>query len=299
MRAKFINEKFTEDSDPISDMGIGIEKQIQNFIREKGYGRGIEELNKDVALCVCAEYGKIDFVRYLLEKGADVHAAYDYPIRYAITNGHKEIVELLLKQDSYNNIGTICLRIANDKGYKDIVEIVQNHIYKKEKLKENLNEKFTEDSDPISDLGIGGIRLADLVADLMKKFNISNVKEINRNKECRRYWLNLLKEYFIGRKVIGIFARGNENHHTAFIKYTTPEIVDVQLEEYHEVNYSLNALNFALITNEPYAWRKTYITDDGEIYEQNRDEVWYYYSFSEMANNKRYTKEEKYIIHLI
>ena len=115
-----LNEKFTEDSDPVEDLEIGIRKQISKFMKE------IYEIDTDDnALAECAKYGHTEWVKYLLARGANVHFAADYALRWAKYNGHTETVKVL-----------------------------QDHIAKEYKVKK-VNEKFTEDSDPVEDLGIG------------------------------------------------------------------------------------------------------------------------------------------------
>ena len=68
MRAKYINEKFVKDSDPISDMDIGMEHLIKKFVKS------IYPYAKESSyLWICAKEGKTDFVKYLLDAGANVH----------------------------------------------------------------------------------------------------------------------------------------------------------------------------------------------------------------------------------
>ena len=119
-----INEKFTQDSDPIADMNIGMMHEIKLWMESIGESFR----NKDHALACSAGYGKLDFIEYLLAAGADVHTYGDYALRLASYNGHTEVVKVL-----------------------------KDHIAKEKikKVKENVNEKFTEDSDPIQDMNIG------------------------------------------------------------------------------------------------------------------------------------------------
>ena len=65
MRAKFVFEKFTEVSDPISDMGIGMKGMIKNFLSKvhESYKNDDETFN------VCINYGNIQFADYLLKYG--------------------------------------------------------------------------------------------------------------------------------------------------------------------------------------------------------------------------------------
>jgi len=145
--------------------------------------------DKDNALAYCAGYGKLDFVEYLLAAGTDVHASYDFALRWASDKGHTEIVKLLLaagtdvhamddaalqwaSDKGHTEVVKVllaagadvhasydfALRWASDKGHTEIVKVLKDHIAKekRKKVKESVNEKFTEDySDPIHDMGIG------------------------------------------------------------------------------------------------------------------------------------------------
>jgi len=184
MRAKFILEKFTQDSDPIADMNIGMMHQIKLWM--KSINQPFK--NKDNALVYSAGFGKLDFVEYLLAAGADVHANNDYALRWASQNGHTEVVKILLaagadvhtyddwalRWASHNGHTEIvkvlltagadvhadndyALRWASAMGLTEVVKVLKNHIAKekRKKVKESVNEKFTEDSDPIADMNIG------------------------------------------------------------------------------------------------------------------------------------------------
>ena len=89
---KWINEKFTEDSDPIVDMNIGMMHQIKLWMESVN----APFIDKNHALVYCAGYGKLDFVEYLLAAGADVHANNDWALQWASGNGHTEVVKVLL-----------------------------------------------------------------------------------------------------------------------------------------------------------------------------------------------------------
>ncbi len=238
-------EKFTQDSDPIDDLQIGMMHQIKRWVETKISYKPNE---KDL-LWICAQCGKTEFVKYLLEKGANVHADHDLALRWASENGHTEVVKLLLdagadvhanddyalrwasenghtevvkllidagadvhaddyyalrwasynghtevvkllldagadvhanddyalRGASYNGHTEVvkllidagadvhadddwALRWASENGHAEVVKVLKDHIAKeknKNKIKENLNEKFAQDSDPIDDLHIG------------------------------------------------------------------------------------------------------------------------------------------------
>lgn len=78
LASKNINEKFTSNSDPIEDMNIGIIGLLNIFIKELKQGKynidWYEHFNNDDDLLwICARYNKIELVKYLLNKGANIH----------------------------------------------------------------------------------------------------------------------------------------------------------------------------------------------------------------------------------
>ena len=149
-----INEKFTQDSDPIADMNIGMMHQIKLWM--ESIGESFKD--KDNALIFSAEHGKLDFVEYLLDVGTDVHANDDSALRWASQNGHTEVVKVLLAAGAdVHADDDNALRWASKNGHTEVVKILKDHITKekRKKVKESVNEKFTQDSDPIKDLSIG------------------------------------------------------------------------------------------------------------------------------------------------
>jgi len=154
LRAKFINEKFTEDSDPIADMNIGMMHEIKLWMESIGESFR----NKDHALACSARDGKLDFIEYLLAAGADVHTYDDYALRLASHSGHTGVVKVLLAAGADVHTGDdSALRWASNYGHTEVIKVLKDHIAKEKirKVKESVNEKFTEDSDPIKDLSIG------------------------------------------------------------------------------------------------------------------------------------------------
>lgn len=116
-----INEKFEENSDPIHDIGIGIQQQVEKFVRSK-FNSDIREISDPwYKMFICVDWGKPEFVEYLLSR-------YYYP---------KEKVMLFIKDNQMK-------KQPNAK----VHELLTNYYMK-------LDEKFEEDSDPIHDMGIG------------------------------------------------------------------------------------------------------------------------------------------------
>jgi len=210
MRAKLIYEKFTEDSDPIADMNIGMMHEIKLWMESIGESFR----NKDHALACSAKYGKLDFVEYLLVAGADVHTYDDSALRLASNNGHTEVVKVLLAAGAdvhANNDWALrwasdkghtevvkvllaagadvhagddyALQLASYNGHTEVVKVLKDHIAKekRKKVKESVNEKFTEDSDPIHDMNIGMYNFMNNFDKLF--FRISSTEERDKAKE--------------------------------------------------------------------------------------------------------------------
>jgi len=75
-----------------------MEEQILNFIKTKTpyeINSGYRYRDRD-PLWIAARYNQPVFVRYLLEKGSDVHANDDAALRWACGGGFEEVVKLLL-----------------------------------------------------------------------------------------------------------------------------------------------------------------------------------------------------------
>ena len=76
----YINERFSEESDPVHDMGIGIAEQIKKFMKNdiEEYQDDGDALttHKDTILGYCIAYNKEDFVDYLISKGANINNKY-------------------------------------------------------------------------------------------------------------------------------------------------------------------------------------------------------------------------------
>jgi len=52
--------------------------------------------NMNNELCWASEYGYLEYLKYLVSIGADIHAGGDYAIRYAAAHGHLDTVKYLI-----------------------------------------------------------------------------------------------------------------------------------------------------------------------------------------------------------
>jgi len=122
-----LNEKFTEQSDAIHDMGIGMEKIIRDFMKNdiEEYQNDDDEntTNKDIILGYAVAYEREDIVDYLLGKGANINNKHvnDW-FKFGCKWGHDGMIKLLLDRD-FNFHGSpgegnekgLRIAIANDK----------------------------------------------------------------------------------------------------------------------------------------------------------------------------------------
>ena len=153
MRAHLIYEKFTDESDPIRDLGIGVSDElIKKYISSLGLG----SFPKENYLWICAKEGKTSYVKYLIDNGENVHEYDDVAFRWACKFGHVETVKALLDAGAnihaFSDEGIHYARALEDK---TLYKMIMKYKRRKNKIKESLNEKFTDDSDPIKDMGIG------------------------------------------------------------------------------------------------------------------------------------------------
>jgi hypothetical protein len=182
MIAKFIYEKFTADSDPISDMGIGILSRLKPF---------------DILKC-------IKRIKAYIE---------DQPLVYFfIEPGYYSVINSV----DWKNSNSVIFKLATfDKpprhfdahifsyGGVEIVTMSPNKFFKHfEIVKDiNINEKFTEYSDPIADLGIGGIK-SFLIKELQREGGTSSVDSSRCYYGNSRY----TDEAFVVYKVLSIIV---------------------------------------------------------------------------------------------
>jgi ankyrin repeat protein len=151
-----LNEKFSEQGDPVYDMGIGIHPKLLKEIRKFYFSvrPADKEIKKQIGiddyLWISAAFGKTEYVKALLNAGADVHTQDDWSLRRAVAYNHTDIVEELLKHGANPHANNDeAIKSVQDGSRMDIHKLLTQYTEKK------VNEKFTEDSDPIEDMGIG------------------------------------------------------------------------------------------------------------------------------------------------
>lgn len=153
MKAKFIFEKFEEDTDPIRDMGIGIERSIDFkskkeltkwVLKHVEYILHVKKIPEDIIL---------DDRHYLKQKYTVLIQKYAH--KYFTVNGNNA-----WPSDVYPNWGNM-REVFLEKGFKSLDD-----------YETYLNEKFTDETNPIHDMGIGviGIREFKTVKEAAKMF---------------------------------------------------------------------------------------------------------------------------------
>ena len=125
MRAKKVYESFKRGLDPKEAMGIG---QIEKIKREME-NENQEWKGKDRALIWASGKGYKDYVMYLLEAEANIHAEHEYALRWASEKGHKDVVEVLLKAGAnVHALDDEALRWASENGHKEVEELLKKYM---------------------------------------------------------------------------------------------------------------------------------------------------------------------------
>jgi hypothetical protein len=84
----------------------------------------------DTRLFDAAYFGHTEVVKLLLASGANVHAKYDFALRWAAWFGHTETVKVLLASGADVHAGNdAALRWAADHGHTETVRVLAKHIF--------------------------------------------------------------------------------------------------------------------------------------------------------------------------
>ena len=77
----------------------------------------------DCALRCSAEKGYLEVVKYLIEKGSDIHAENDYALRYSAMNGHLEVVKYLIEVGAdIHALIDYALTLSANNGHLEVVK---------------------------------------------------------------------------------------------------------------------------------------------------------------------------------
>ena len=98
---------------------------ITRFMIKKGADVHAED---DYALRWASNNGHTDTVKLLLENGANIHASIDYALRWASNNGHTETVKLLLENGANIHANNDQALIwASENGHTDTVKLLKSY----------------------------------------------------------------------------------------------------------------------------------------------------------------------------
>jgi len=163
-----LNEKFTEeDSDPIYSLNIGKIREIRDFYEKNS----VIPYENWLALQVCIDHNKYEYIKFFIDSEYISRQEKLAGLRYAIFENKLKIVNMFLKaglqiKDALSKEHLIELRRFYRPNPK-ILELI-NKAFPFPFPQKQVNEKFTEESDPIHDMGIGDPLL--IAAGKMQKY---------------------------------------------------------------------------------------------------------------------------------
>ena len=214
---KHVNEKFTEEGDPIHDMGIGtITIRSCPHLNTKN-GKFYDEYE-------FSQHNALEFEEYLKDHYITYKVIHDStPVNWPVvllTGTRSSLIKMIEETDPFE----YCVNsIKNgDETMEEILQIV------------HVNEKFTEDSDPVHDMNIG-------IGEPIDFGKIAK-KTIRRGgMNGREKWLNFLKS-LIGKKLTGRFENFNRDIITIRIKnyHSYMNGYDISFDDYKDRNYEID-----------------------------------------------------------
>jgi hypothetical protein len=126
----------------------------------------------DRYLCIGAQYGYIEIVKYFIQNGANIHIKNELPLALASYNGYLEIVKYLVEKGANFHINDeYPMRLACTKGHSEIVKYF---------IEEGAYLYPFDDGEIFMDMALkGNTELANYIRPLMPpriKFNTSAFK---------------------------------------------------------------------------------------------------------------------------
>lgn len=233
-----VHEAFSEDSDAIKDMGIGMQKEIEKFKKWVNNDRGLnvfEDDNIERLLSWGAFFNRFDIVDYAIDNGADINHRHGTPLHYAACAFNTEMGVHLVERGADFMMAQAGVKAGSLSSDTEAgMTKIANALNKK------VNEKFEEVSDPITDLGIGTFVKRDF--NDLQKFkdflvqhlpNILNMDKIpfdilyRAGGVMNQHWYNVIARYlkkYVSYDGISIDKPSNK-------VYWWPEMLKNELEK--------------------------------------------------------------------
>jgi len=172
---EYIFEKFEKESDPIKDLGIGFEREIKEWCEDEYSGI----YNRESALIFSCFDGKAEYVEFLIDAGVDPTTNNNSPLKWATRTNNINVVKILLEKGGIskealeyviNFLDSLRFLEKNNASIKYLKK------YYNKKFNEKIDEKFEEKSDPISDMGIGMMRIIKDFCEKTESYYAENKK---------------------------------------------------------------------------------------------------------------------------
>lgn len=252
-----LNEKFSEDSDPIHELGIGSLGFLEKEYKEEARTSSSTGSKKFFGT---PKYEREAFFIYLL-LGRLVET-----LRNKGELSQEDIDNAFERTKNYRYHGK---EMKHKTNLNKVREAMKNYYHiniSDDEIKENLNEKFSEDSDPVTDLNIGGVVLQDLF-DETRKNQLKQIEKIK--KSMHKKYESYLRELFMGKTITANMKRLATYDAKTMKKVTDPaegkftiKVIDIAVEDY---DYEYN--NYIMIAGDDRGIyrlsmnKKVYISD--------------------------------------
>ena len=258
-----ILEKFTdEDSDPIHDLNIGIIRDIKEYVN-KFFGLSYTDW---VGMSICVNNNKYDFIDFYINSdniGDDVKL---YGLRQAIFYNKLRIVKMFLKAGLKIKDALSPEHVLDLRRFYNLSDKLSKIVNDEFPGKLDVNEKFTEDSDPINDLEIGIEKIINTCIKKINEFDNAHTEfEYLSQSSADSIWTRVhggIIRVINVKSEAGIFTIGYFSNKFRDLKYK--ELVD-------KVKYSKKALQHAGILDLMENKTKIIRNISGEIF-KNPDE---------------------------
>jgi ribosomal protein L31E len=160
---EYLVEKFTEDSDPISDMGIGIVSKLNEKLPELILKADKQYLLWSVAISNNEITFHFDHARLSTHKEFRSEKILLHTVKKIINDLHLNTVfsdiklsPLKIQNDAYGNFSRAPKVIGKiNKEFQRYLKTEEDIFLNRSALNDYINEKFIENSDPIQDMEIG------------------------------------------------------------------------------------------------------------------------------------------------